>query len=119
MRACAEVEGEPLGRAASYSRDLFRAIMRTRKRCAALVLAALTMAGFAASPPAPAQEPYPSKPISLIVPFPPGGVADIVGRPVADAMGRSLNVPVVVENKAGAGGGSRDFGGRSGGGLRR
>jgi len=39
------------------------------------------------------------------VPFPPGGVADIVARPVADAMGRVLNTPVVIENKAGAGGG--------------
>ena len=51
------------------------------------------------------QDSYPSKPIALIVPFPPGGVADIVARPVADAMGRFLNVPVVIENKAGAGGG--------------
>ncbi len=51
------------------------------------------------------QESFPSHPVTLIVPFPPGGVADIVGRPVADAMGRSLNVPVVVENKPGAGGG--------------
>jgi tripartite-type tricarboxylate transporter receptor subunit TctC len=55
--------------------------------------------------PASAQDAYPSRPITLIVPFPPGGVADIVGRPVADAMGRHLNAPVVIENKAGAGGG--------------
>ena len=41
----------------------------------------------------------------MVVPFPPGGVADIVGRPVADAMGRALGTPVVIENKAGAGGG--------------
>ena len=52
-----------------------------------------------------AQEAYPSKPISLVVPFPPGGVADIVARPVADAMSRFLNQAVVIENKAGAGGG--------------
>jgi len=52
-----------------------------------------------------AQENYPAKPIALVVPFPPGGVADIVARPVADAMGRVLNTPVVIENKAGAGGG--------------
>ena len=55
--------------------------------------------------PATAQESYPAKPIALVVPFPPGGVADIVARPVADAMGRFLNTPVVIENKAGAGGG--------------
>ena len=52
-----------------------------------------------------AQESYPARPIALVVPFPPGGVADIVARPVADAMGRVLNTPVVIENKAGAGGG--------------
>ena len=59
---------------------------------------------LAAGWPALAQD-YPSKPIALVVPFPPGGVADIVARPAADAMSRFLNVPVVIENKAGAGGG--------------
>jgi tripartite-type tricarboxylate transporter receptor subunit TctC len=54
---------------------------------------------------APAQETYPAKPISLVVPFPPGGVADIVARPTADAMSRYLGQPVVIENKPGAGGG--------------
>jgi len=53
-----------------------------------------------------AQEPaYPSKPVTLVVPFPPGGVADIVGRPFADALSRELKTPVVIENKPGAGGG--------------
>jgi hypothetical protein len=52
-----------------------------------------------------AQGDYPNHPITMIVPFPPGGVADITGRPVAEAMGRFLKQPVVVENKAGAGGG--------------
>ena len=51
------------------------------------------------------QDAYPSKPITLIVPFPPGGVADIVGRPFADALSRELKTPVIIENKAGAGGG--------------
>ena len=48
---------------------------------------------------------YPSKPITMVVPFPPGGVADTVGRPVAEAMSRYLKQPIVVENKGGAGGG--------------
>ena len=41
----------------------------------------------------------------MIVPFPPGGLADLVARPVAEAMSRDLGQPVVIENKAGAGGG--------------
>ena len=50
-----------------------------------------------------AQE-YPSKPITLIVPFPPGGVADLTGRPTAIAMEKLLKQPVIVVNRAGAAG---------------
>ena len=52
-----------------------------------------------------AQAVWPGKPITMIVPFPPGGLADIVARPVAEAMARDLGQPVIIENKAGAGGG--------------
>jgi tripartite-type tricarboxylate transporter receptor subunit TctC len=52
-----------------------------------------------------AQAAYPTRPVTMIVPFPPGGLADIVGRPVAEAMARDLGQPVVIENKGGAGGG--------------
>ena len=52
-----------------------------------------------------AQDSYPSRPVTLIVPFPPGGVADIVGRPFAEALSRELKTPVIIENKPGAGGG--------------
>jgi len=47
---------------------------------------------------------YPTKPVTMIVPFPPGGVADIVGRPLASTMEKILKVPVVVVNRTGAGG---------------
>ncbi|SDZ44759.1 Tripartite-type tricarboxylate transporter, receptor component TctC [Variovorax sp. YR634] len=51
-----------------------------------------------------AQGGYPDRPITMIVPFPPGGVADTVARPVAEALSRELKQPVVIENRAGAGG---------------
>lgn len=63
-------------------------------------LAAATIGGAAW-----AQDAYPSKPITMIVPFPPGGVADIAARPIAEAMGRYLKQPIVIENRSGAGGG--------------
>lgn len=66
----------------------------------AVPLAALLVATSAAR----AQASYPDRPITMIVPFPPGGVADTVARPVAEALGRVLKQTVVVENKAGAGG---------------
>lgn len=72
-----------------------------RRACA--ILGTLGLA--AAAPSLHAQDTYPTHPLSLVVPFPPGGVADTVGRPVAEAMGRALGQSVVVENKAGAGGG--------------
>ncbi|NBO81691.1 MAG: tripartite tricarboxylate transporter substrate binding protein [Betaproteobacteria bacterium] len=61
--------------------------------------------GAAALPHGMAQESYPARAITMVVPFPPGGVADTVGRPMAEAMGRILKQSVVVENRAGAGGG--------------
>jgi len=51
-----------------------------------------------------AQEPYPSRPITIVVPFPPGGIADLSARPLAPALERVLKQPVVITNKAGAAG---------------
>jgi tripartite-type tricarboxylate transporter receptor subunit TctC len=64
------------------------------------LVAALAIAGSLAQ----AQGSWPEKPITMIVPFPPGGVADTVARPVAEALARELGQQVVVENRAGAGG---------------
>ena len=51
-----------------------------------------------------AQEPYPTRPITLVAPFPPGGIADLTARPVAAAMEKLLKNPVGVVNKTGAAG---------------
>lgn len=47
---------------------------------------------------------YPTKPVTMVVPFPPGGVADIVGRPLAAQMEKVWKQPVVIVNRTGAGG---------------
>ena len=51
-----------------------------------------------------AQEAYPSRPITLINPFPPGGAADVVGRPFAAVLEPIIKQPVVIDTKAGAAG---------------
>jgi tripartite-type tricarboxylate transporter receptor subunit TctC len=67
-------------------------------------LATALLASLAFASGAFAQAGYPDKPITMIVPFPPGGVADTVARPVAEALARELGQTVIAENKAGAGG---------------
>ena len=75
--------------------------MRGNEHFAALLVGALTLAQ--AFPAAGAQA-YPARPIRFIVPFPPGGGNDIVGRIVAQRLNEALGVAVVVDNRGGAGG---------------
>jgi tripartite-type tricarboxylate transporter receptor subunit TctC len=71
-------------------------------RCRWIAPAAALLAATAAA--ATADEPYPTRPITLIAPFPPGGVADLTARPVAAALEKVLKSPVGVVNKVGAAG---------------
>jgi tripartite-type tricarboxylate transporter receptor subunit TctC len=68
-----------------------------------LIASAMIVAMVAADAAASAQT-YPDHPIQLIVPFPPGGPADIVARPLAEGLSRTLRQPVVILNKSGASG---------------
>lgn len=62
------------------------------------ILAASLLAGAAYA------QSYPSKPVRVIIPFPPGGPTDIIGRMVVDTLGRSFGVQYIADNRAGAGG---------------
>src|SRR5262249_50292847 len=82
-------------------------IPRHSRRALLKGLASLPVASAATGALAPAvfgQGTWPSGNISMIVPFPPGGQADLAARPVADAPPRILKTTVVVENRSGAGG---------------
>lgn len=75
-------------------------MIQTHLRTLTGLVVALILIPFAAW----AQTPYPSKPIRIIAPFPPGGAVDIVGRTLAQHLSTALGQPVVVENKPGANG---------------
>jgi tripartite-type tricarboxylate transporter receptor subunit TctC len=73
---------------------------RTRAAVLALALSGLTLAAGAAF----AQDKWPTRAITLIVPYPPGASSDFITRLIRDPLEEQLKVPVVVENKPGAGG---------------
>src|SRR5690606_22263671 len=75
--------------------------MRHQKRILGLMIGALAIMPMVASAQA---ESYPSRPITLIIPFPAGGTTDVVGRIVAERLTAELGQTVIAENRGGAGG---------------
>ncbi|HEY2137341.1 MAG TPA: tripartite tricarboxylate transporter substrate-binding protein, partial [Xanthobacteraceae bacterium] len=75
-----------------------------RKWFLGLVLACMAGMPVLAGVSAASAQTYPSRPVTLIVPFPPGGITDIIARIVSERMRVSLGQPVVAENTGGAGG---------------
>ena len=77
----------------------------TRKRFARLAATAAALLGLAAATvPAAAADGFPSKPVTMIVAFPPGGPADVLARAMQPTMAKVLGQPFVIENLPGAGG---------------
>ena len=70
--------------------------MKILLRSAILILVALAMSARAQT--------YPSQPIRLIAPFPPGGSVDIMGRLIAEPLGKELNTRIIIDNRSGASG---------------
>ena len=68
------------------------------------LLACAALGALSAALPAAAQDSWPTKTVRLIVPYAAGGFADTRARKIADALGKTLGQPVIVDNRAGAGG---------------
>ncbi len=75
-----------------------------KRRLIFSIIVAVSLFAFAVAISPEAKAAYPDKPIRMIVPFPAGGNADIVARSISNELSKNLGVPVVIENRGGAGG---------------
>src|SRR5919198_4427918 len=82
----------------NFARLQRRALITLLGGAAALLAASMLAAGAAAA------QTYPSRPVTLVVPFPPGGATDAIARILQDSMSQSLGQQLVIENVGGAGG---------------
>jgi len=90
-------------------RTLLRDVRGSRSRSRTFILAAISVLAASAAvvgmgAPATATTDYPNKQITIVVPYPPGGILDVVGRIVADGLSSKFNQPVIVVNRVGGGG---------------
>ena len=74
-------------------------------RLAATAVSVLALACIAAVPDAACAQDYPSHPIKLVLPQPPGGAIDLIARTLGERLSEQMSQPVIVENRPGANGG--------------
>src|ERR1700733_13038577 len=89
------------GTRANAARRRERSMQSHRRHILRLAAGALALPAIARTA---AAESFPSRPVTIIVPFAPGALNDIVARQLSDAMGKALGQPVIIENVTGADG---------------
>ena len=75
-----------------------------RQQIASLAITAISLGVLATGPAA--SQPYPDRPIKIVLPFPPGGPSDFVSHAIADRLSSTFGQPVLIENRPGGAGGT-------------
>jgi len=85
---------------------MFTDQVRTSRCClfASLAVALIALLFLGAPSPTQVQQAFPTQPVTIVVPYAPGGITDVLARIVAERLGSRLGVPIVIDNRSGAGG---------------